>query len=174
MLSDKDIIIKIKNGEIDYFSLIVKKYSSLIYQYIKLKIKNKEDAEDLVQNVFISFYKVIDRFNEQKLIKPYLFQIVNNELKMFYRKYKKILPLTEDIYLQDDRFIDNFNDEDIMKILKKLKSQEKKIIMMIVDGYSYEDIAKKFKKPVNTVKSIIRRIRLKLRSLNSDFYRDNF
>lgn len=174
MLSDKDIIIKIKNGEIDYFSLIVKKYSSLIYQYIKLKIKNKEDAEDLVQNVFISFYKVIDRFDEQKLIKPYLFQIVNNELKMFYRKYKKILPLTEDIYLQDDRFIDNFNDEDIMKILKKLKSQEKKIIMMIVDGYSYEDIAKKFKKPVNTVKSIIRRIRLKLRSLNSDFYRDNF
>lgn len=174
MLSDKDIIIKIKNGEIDYFSLIVKKYSSLIYQYIKLKIKNKEDAEDLVQNVFISFYKVIDRFDEQKLIKPYLFQIVNNELKMFYRKYKKILPLTEDIYLQDDRFIDNFNDEDIMKILKKLKSQEKKIIMMIVDGYSYKDIAKKFKKPVNTVKSIIRRIRLKLRSLNSDFYRDNF
>lgn len=173
MLSDKNIIIKIKNGEIDYFSFIVKKYFYSIYQYIKLKIKNKEDTEDLVQNVFISFYKAIGKFDEQKPIKPYLFQIVNNQLKMFYRKYKNFLPLKEDIYLENDRIIDNFYNRNIFKTLKKLKFEEKEMMAMIADGYSYEDVARKFKKPVNTVKSIIRRIRLKLRNLDSDLRRDD-
>lgn len=158
-LSEKEIIQKIKNGEIDYYSLIVKKYSFLIYQYVKKKIKNINDVEDIVQNIFIAFYKAIDRFNEEKSIKPYLFQIVANELKMFYRKNQKLLPLKEGIIFEKNEE-NNFFDE---KILDRLNNQEKKILLMIIDGYSYQEIAKKFKKSLNTIKSIIRRARIKIK-----------
>jgi len=161
MLSDKDVIIRIKNGEIDYYSFIVNKYTASIYRYIEVKIKKKEDVEDLVQNVFISFYKAIDRFDENKPVKPYLYQIVTNELKMFYRKYKNIVSLNENIYVEE---VDKeMFDEQYFKLLNE---REKQMLLMIADGYSYEEIAKKFKKPINTVKSIVRRARNKLKVEN--------
>src|SRR5450759_1216158 len=143
-LSDKDIIKKIKNGEINYFSFIVNKYTTLIYQYIKRKLFNKDETDDLVQNVFISFYKAIERFDEERSIKPYLFQIVQNELKMYFRSYKKSLPL-------DERIVSEESQEELkIEDFKLLNSQERGIFKHISDGYSYEEIAKLFKKPLNT------------------------
>lgn len=162
-ISDKDIIIKIKNGEIDQYSYIVKKYTTSIYRYIERRLFKKEDTDDLVQNVFISFYKAIDRFDVKKLIKPYLFQIVQNELKMYYRSKKLSVPLNEDFYLVDDRLIDNAHD--IENHIKLLNNQEKEIFLHIIDGYSYEEISRKIKKPLNTVKSLVRRGRLKIKKV---------
>lgn len=162
-LTDKEIIRKIKNGEINYYSYIVNKYTTSVFRYIELKIKKKEDVEDLVQNVFISFYKAIDRFDEEKPVKPYLYQIVSNELKMFYRKHKSLLPLKEEIIIEEKlAFAEVAAGKE--EILKSLKGGERQMLMMIGDGYSYEEVAKKFKKPLNTVKSIIRRARQKVKN----------
>ena len=160
-ISDKDIIRKIKNGEIDNYSYIVKKYTTLIYRFIQRKLFNKEDIDDLVQNVFISFYKAIEKFDEKKPIKPYLFQIVQNELKMYYRSKKQTIPLNDNIYLDHNRDVDIID----INYLTYLKQDEKQIFLYITEGYSYEEIAKLIKKPVNTIKSIVRRGRLKLKSI---------
>jgi RNA polymerase sigma-70 factor (ECF subfamily) len=157
-LSDKDIVRKIKNGEIDHYSHIVKKYTSIIYHHIKRKLFKKDETDDLVQNVFISFYKAIEKFNEKRPIKPYLFKIVQNELKMYFRSYKKSLPLDEGIVSEEKR------DEIKIEDLNLLNSQEKAIFKNISEGYSYEEIGKLYKKPVNTIKSIVRRSRLKLKN----------
>ena len=157
-LSDKDIIAKIKNGEIDYYSLLVKKYTDTIYRFIKLKIRKDEDAEDLTQNVLISFYRAIDRFDESKPVRPYLYQIVRNELKMFYRSHKTILPLKEEMVGETEEAM--VFDESNLKVLNKT---EKEILLLVYEGASYEEIAKQFKKPLNTIKSIIRRARLKVK-----------
>lgn len=159
-ISDKDIIIKIKNGEIDHYSFIVKKYTTSIYRFIEKKLFKKEDTDDLVQNVFISFYKSLDRFDEKRPVKPYLFQIVQNELKMYYRSKKPTVQLDENVYLVHDRDIDIQDD-----IFTSLKNDEKRIFKYISDGYNYHEIAQIFKKPLNTIKSIVRRGRLKLLKL---------
>lgn len=158
-LSDKDIILRIRNGEINHYSYIVKKYATSMYRYIEGRLFNKYDVGDLVQNTFISFYKALDKFDETKSIKPYLFQIVQNELKMYYRSKKHTVQLNEDIYLPHDRGIDII-DESYLNYLDK---EERKIFQQISDGYSYEEIGKLFKKPLNTIKSIVRRGRLKLK-----------
>ncbi|MCX7955997.1 MAG: sigma-70 family RNA polymerase sigma factor [Patescibacteria group bacterium] len=167
-MSDKEIILKIKNGQIDYFEIIVKKYTSKIYQYIKKKVLKKEDTEDLTQNVFISFYKSINRFDENKPIEPYLYQIAKNELKMFYRSKKKFFSFNEKFYFCNDRIKDRIEDfiEDFdvkMILLKKLKKEEREIFLMLAEGYSYQEIAKKFKKSLNTIKTIIKRGREKIK-----------
>lgn len=158
-LSDKDVIIRIRNGEINHYSYIVKKYTTSIYRFIERKLFKKEDADDLVQNVFISFYKAIEKFDEKRPIKPYLFQIVQNELKMYFRSYKKEQPLNEQIISEEK--------EESLKIedLKLLNKQEKEVFKHINEGYSYEEIGKLFKKPLNTIKSIVRRGRLKLKKV---------
>jgi len=66
-MTDKEVILKIKNGEINYFEFLIKKYlkkySNFVYQYLFLRIKNKEDCEDILQEIFLSFYKSLSRFN---------------------------------------------------------------------------------------------------------------
>jgi RNA polymerase sigma-70 factor (ECF subfamily) len=158
-ISDKDIIKRIKNGEIDCYSYIVKKYTSLIFQYIERKLFKKEEADDLVQNIFISFYKAVEKFDENRPIKPYLFQIVQNELKMYFRSYKKNLPLDEKIISEVSQ--EEFKIEDF----KLLNNQERRIFKYISEGYSYQEITKLIKKPINTIKSIVRRCRLKLKKI---------
>ena len=165
-LSDKDIIEKIRNGEINYYSFIVKKYTTSIYRYIERKLFKKDEVDDLVQNVFISFYKAIEKFDEKKPIKPYLFQIVQNELKMYYRSKKQTIPLNDNIYLDHDRDVDIID----INYLTYLKQDEKQIFLYMTEGYSYEEIAKLIKKPVNTIKSIVRRGRLKLLACASKKY----
>ncbi|MDO8609176.1 MAG: sigma-70 family RNA polymerase sigma factor, partial [bacterium] len=87
-LTDKEAIERIKNGEIDIFSQIVNEYSSKINAYIKAKLFNKLEVDDLVQNTFISFYKALFHFDDTKPVLPYLYQIARNELKMYYRSRK--------------------------------------------------------------------------------------
>jgi RNA polymerase sigma-70 factor (ECF subfamily) len=129
----------------------------MIYRFIERKLFKKDEADDLVQNVFISFYKAIERFDEKRPVKPYLFQIVQNELKMYFRSYKKSLPLDESIISEDRQ------EEVKIEDLKLLSNQEKVIFERIGEGYSYQEIAKIFKKPLNTIKSIVRRGRIKIK-----------
>lgn len=161
-ISDKDIIKRIKNGEIDCYSYIVKKYTTSMYRYIEGRLFNKYDVDDLVQNTLISFYKALDKFDETKPVKPYLFQIVQNELKMYYRSKKNTVQLNEDIYLAHGRGVDIID----YSYLNHLNKNEKKIFQQISEGYSYEEIAKLINKPVNTIKSIVRRGRLKIRNIH--------
>ncbi len=156
--TDHDVIVSIKSGQIDQFEFLVKKYSDPVFRFVKLKVKNHEDAEDLVQNVFISFYKAIDRFDESRSVKPYLYQIVRNELKMFYRSHKTTLPLKEEIVGTTEE-ITVFDQND----LRVLDKTEKEILLMAYEGISYAEIAEQLKKPLNTIRSIIRRARLKVK-----------
>jgi len=162
-MSDSEVIKKIKNGEIDCFEVLVKKYSKVIYSYLFSKLKKKEDCEDLIQEIFLSFYKNINRFDEKKPVLPYLFEIAKNSLKMFYRKRKIFLPLKEEIIKEDDfKF---FEDIEVNSFgnLNKLNEKEKKIFEMLGQGYKIKEIAKILRIKENTVKSIIRRGRLKLK-----------
>jgi len=160
---DKELIIKIKNGEIDFFEVLVKKYSKVIYSYLFSRLKKKEDCEDLVQEIFLSFYKSINRFDEKKPVLPYLFEITKNSLKMFYRKRKIFLPLKEEIIKEDDfKFFEDIK-VDSFGNLNKLNEKEKKIFEMLGQGYKIKEIAKILRIKENTIKSIIRRGRLKLK-----------
>jgi RNA polymerase sigma-70 factor (ECF subfamily) len=160
-LSEREIIIKIKNGEIEHFSFLVRKYMKIIYNYISKKIYNRLDIDDLVQNSFLSFYKSIKKFNEEKPPLPYLYTIAKNEIKMYLRVRKVILPLNERI-LASDESDNQFFQEDVSRLAEKLAEDQKKALKLLSEGYNYQEIAQKFKKPVNTVKSIIRRARLKI------------
>ncbi len=160
-LSDEEIILKIRQGEIEHFSLIVKKYTQPIYRFISRRLFNQTEVEDLVQNSFVSFYKSINRFEESRKILPYLYEIAKNELKMYYRSHKNTLPLKEEIVVEEK--------EDVAYdplVLNVLDRREKMILLQVAEGYSYTELARKYKISLNTLKSKIRRARLKIKAEN--------
>lgn len=165
-ISDQEVIRKIKNGEIDRFSIIVEGYTPQIYRYIKARLFQKLDVDDLVQNTFVSFYKAIYRFEEEKPILPYLFQIAKNELKMYFRSHKEMKSLEDSMHIGNGD--EEFYTEDYSPLLDKLSEEQREILQLLQDGYSYAEIAKKCGRPVNTIRTIIRRARLQVKKLYNE------
>lgn len=168
---DKEVIKKIKNGEIDHFSTLVKQYESQIYQYVRARLFQKLDADDIVQNTFVSFYKVISRFDETKPVLPYLFQITKNELKMYYRSHKETVSLEDSLEMKTEQA--DFYAEDYSRVLEKLSDEQREILQLLEEGYSYEEIAQKYNRPINTIRTIIRRARLQVKKLYEDSSKTN-
>lgn len=152
-VSEEEIIRKIKRGEINYFEFLVNKYSRLVYFYALKKVANREDAEDIVQNAFVKAYKGIDRFDLKQKFYPWFFTIVKNEINEFFRKNKTHSKLDEE--MAEDVKEEGFGFE---YLIKDLKPEYKQVLQLYFEeGYSYQEIAEKIEKPINTVKTLIRR-----------------
>ena len=152
--SEREIILKIKQGEINYFEFFVKKYSGIALRFAVKKTGNIHDAEDIVQNSFIKIYKAMDRLDENQQFYDYFFSILKNELIEFFRKKRKTEPLPDNLFSPENNSYLTYS------FFDKLKLKHKQVLQLYADGYSYEEIAKKLKKPINTVKTLIRRARL--------------
>jgi RNA polymerase sigma-70 factor (ECF subfamily) len=163
-LSERDIIKKIKNGEIDYFASFVKRFSQIIYYYAKKRIKDEQDVPDIVQNSFIKAYKGMERFDEKKTFYPYLFTILKNEIIDYYRKKKYHVKIEEDHATYEERSINEATD--FTNTLDKLKPESGAVIKLYyIEGYSYKEIAGKLKKPINTVKTLLHRGKSELKKI---------
>jgi RNA polymerase sigma-70 factor (ECF subfamily) len=155
-ISEKEIIGRIKNGEIDYFGYLVNRFSQIIYFYVRKRVRDEHDAADITQNSFIKAYKGMEWFDSKKAFYPYLFTITKNELINFYRKKKYETKLTEDAASYEEKFIDSTADFD--SAMDRLKIEYKTVIKLYyIEGYSYKEIATKLDKPINTIKTLLRR-----------------
>ena len=164
-MEDKELIKKIKNGEINNFVFIVRKYHSKLYQFFSQRLLEREAIDDLIQETLIKFYKNINRFNEEKSIAPYLLAMAQNELKMYWRKNReKTLSLSENIEDESENFLMG-KDESLLLSLDK---RERKIINFIKQGYRYNEIGKRLKINENTIKTIMRRLRLKIKKIKNE------
>ncbi|MFH0773641.1 MAG: sigma-70 family RNA polymerase sigma factor [bacterium] len=155
-MTDAAVIAQVKEGNIDTFGILVEKYTAKIHHFVVQKLFDKEEADDIVQNSFIQFYKALGSFDVSKPVYPYLLQITRNELNMYYRKHHKTVPLNEDIIQSPERV----QTEDTTNILQGLKKDYRKALVWFAEGYSYQEIAKRLGKPLNTVRTLIRRARL--------------
>lgn len=96
------------NQKITYqnFDAFYGEYYNQIYWYIYKKINHTEDAQDLAGDVFCACYKNFSNYDPEKSsLSTWLYVIVNNRLKNYYRDRKISVPLDEQLdekYLQTD------------------------------------------------------------------------
>ena len=77
-------------------------YYCQVYGYVLKKIGNNQIAEDLTMDVFYSVWDKFDSFDESKAtFQTWLYVIVNNKLKNYYRDRKEIVELDESITRED-------------------------------------------------------------------------
>ena len=92
--------------EYQNFDDFYKEYYNQVYWYIYKKINHIENAQDLAGDVFCSCYKNFNNYDPQKSsITTWLYVIVNNRLKNYYRDRKITVPLDEQVdeyYLRID------------------------------------------------------------------------
>jgi RNA polymerase sigma-70 factor (ECF subfamily) len=61
-------------------------FSEQIRNYLLKKVKQKDDADDLLQDIFIKIHGNIEQLNDEKKLAPWIYQIVRNSLTDYYRK----------------------------------------------------------------------------------------
>jgi len=157
-------------GDQGAWNMIISTYSKTVYNIALNFTHNKDDASDLVQDIFLKLYQNLHKFNQDRNIKGWITQLAKNYCIDYWRKNKK---QGNKVELEDNLAFTDENPEQInileseKKYLRgkiKLLDSELKItlIMRDIEGMSYSSISQVLDIPEGTVKSRINRARIKL------------
>ena len=90
-LNDKELLEQFRQSETKEraFTSIVKKYQEKLYWHIRRMVINHEDANDVLQNMFIKVWKGLENFKEESQLYTWLYRIATNESFTFLEQQKK-------------------------------------------------------------------------------------
>jgi RNA polymerase sigma factor (sigma-70 family) len=94
MLEDKLLLWRFKRGNREVFRLIYEKYAEGLLTLAANLLNDKADAEDVVQDVFISFVRSVEKFHLRGSLKGYLTTCVANRSRDYIRKNRRRQTLT--------------------------------------------------------------------------------
>ena len=153
---------RFKDGEQSAFRKIFDAYQHLIYKYILSYCKNAEEAEELVQEVFVLLFVNRLKINNATGIYPYLFVVAKRmTISNFKRKVVQSKYLNHLSYNWIEECSDTEKDLDaselstvLQSIIAKLPSRQQEIYCLNrFEDLSYQEIADKIGLSKNTVKN---------------------
>lgn len=90
MDEDLKLVSEVLSGNIDSFNILVNKYELVILRFIYNMIRDKEAAEDITQEVFITLYNKLYSYNTEYKFSNWMYQIARNKCIDYIRKYKRV------------------------------------------------------------------------------------
>jgi RNA polymerase sigma-70 factor (ECF subfamily) len=178
-VSESKLIAKARRGNHEAFTELVQKHSGKIYGVSLRMLKNREDAEDNVQNVLVKAYYNIGRFEGHSQFSTWLFRITINEALMKLRRHKPerfvnttdpgadsstyaTYPEIEDHRQNHER--EYINRELAAKALQCLNpSLRNTFVLQKAEGWTNRELARAMGITVETVKSRVFRARTRSR-----------
>ena len=141
------------------FSEIYLRYSDRIFNYCQKILGSYQDAKDVFQETFVSFYQKADKLELQNSIGAILFKIARNSSINYNRQRKIFSEISEDILAVNNH--ENENKEIIEMINKALEMlpfhQKEAFILRHVQGLSYEEISKITMTNPGTIRNRVKR-----------------
>lgn len=144
----------IKEESITAFEVFYKRYNSLVYKIAFSILKNKENSEDVMQNVFTKIYQLPVISLPDRNEASWLYTVTKNEAITKLRSTKENFDIdtvynTEASNDEIEKIIDN---DKYNKIIDKLSKKEQEIISLKILGeLSFNEIAKLMNMPIGTV-----------------------
>lgn len=87
-LNDNELISKVLSGDHQAYAGLVNRYQNYVFTLTLRMLKNREDAEEVAQDVFIKAFKYLADFRGASKFSTWLYTIVNNTCISFLRKKK--------------------------------------------------------------------------------------
>lgn len=158
------------NMTADYISYLVESYSDTIVRICYTYLKNKSDAEDVCQDVFLKIIDKSPEFEDKKHEKAYLIKtavnMCKNKLTSFWNKNK----CSEDNIPESGAY-DNYKDDTVINAVLSLPEKYRiTVYMFYYEGYSTLEISKIIGKSDAAVRSYLHRAREKLKTVLKEEY----
>lgn len=150
-------------------------YGEMVIRLAYAYVKQKEIAEDISQEVFISCYKHLDQFEERSSYKTWLYRITVNKCKdhlkswsyknLFSVEFSKLYTLIS----SDRKETEVDLDQEIFKKVMNLSLKHREVIILhYYEDLSIQEIADLLKQNPNTIKTRLHRGRSKLKQILSE------
>ncbi len=173
LYSDTYYIERIQAGDTASFACLLNRYSCQVHSLIFKIVRNREDAEELSQDVFIKVFKRLNSFKGDSSFSTWIYKIAYNTAISETRKRKhEYLAIEESIINNvsekavDEALGRSDSDEQIQKLeaaLEKLSPDERAIILLFyMEEKSVDEVVAITGFSVSNVKTKLHRIRKKL------------
>lgn len=156
------------------FTLLYDNYSKSLYGVIYNLIKNKEESEDVLQEVFVKIWNNIDSYNETKgRLYTWMLNIARNTSidklrSKGYNNSQKNLSADNFVYMLEDnsKALNRIDAIGIKEFIKKLKPKCIQIIeLLFFQGYTQQEASEELEIPLGTVKTNNRNCMNELRTI---------
>lgn len=165
LMDIEQYVIDAQKGDKEAFAVIIRAFERQIYTYCYYMLKNREEAEDALQEIFIKLYRSIQKYEHQVSFSSWLYKIAYYHCMDMFRKksrQKKTLFLQKEIKeLEHQQLQENI--PEVEQLLMSLKVEEKHLVLLrAVEQYSFEEIGQIMECKPATLRKKYERIRKKL------------
>lgn len=180
--NEREILLRFRNGDQRAFQKIYERYKDPLYRFIKSYVKEREYAEEIVQDSFVKLWQVRVNIDMNQPFEAYLFTISKRKIYRFLKKAADDRELRENIFCTNQinlAMIEQSTDWQSYEHLAKaaidsLPEKRKKIFLLLFeDGLTYAEISNRLEISPSTVRSQVQSglkdIRQYFRA-NSDLY----
>lgn len=176
-LDDKIIIRNLKKGDVQSFDNIFNKYNKKVYYFALSYLKNREEAQDVVQEVFMNLWKHRDQINEYYVFSKYLFKITYNATCKTFRKQASDKKQLEEV-VRNSIVEDNSTNLDIEynslyetanALIEKMPARQKEIYLLSMnEQLTTEQIAQRLNISKKTVENYLSQVKTSIKKSISD------
>lgn len=189
--ADEVLIELVKRGDRAAFDEIFQRYQSKAYRLVMGILRDHQDAEEVLQEIFLKVFEKLDTFRGEAAFSSWLYRVALNSAFMKLREKKGTItvPLEEVLHDIEDTDITSGSDwpggpdaevatEEVMNIIgeaiEKMPEDFRAVmILRDIEGFSNEEAGELLDLSVSAVKSRLHRARLFLRKKLDDFYRQH-
>jgi len=189
-LSDQELVARFQTGDRNVLSEFLKRYHSRIYRLAYGMLRNPQDAEEVIQEVFLRLFQKLDSFKGESSFSSWLYRVAINTTYMKLREKRgaDMLPLeivgksldeqveqrgsSDWMSRPDEELLTEESLKLISDAIEQLPDDFKTVLILRdVDGLSTEEVGQLLGLSPPAVKSRLHRARLFLRKKLVDFYK---
>lgn len=151
----------------DRFIQTVKRNSQRLFVIAFSYLKNKDDAEDILQNTFLKLWKSNVEFSDDESVDKWLTRVLINGCKNFFNLSFRQNKSIEEVY--DISAFDEYFNLDLYNAVMSLNKKERLcVILFYYDDLPIKEISQTTGIKESTVKSLLKRSREKLKQILGD------
>lgn len=178
--SDEHLVGRCLAGDERAWQVLVRRHAPLLFSLARRSVRRLDEAEDLVQDVFLKVSRMLDRHDGRSPFKPWLLQVARNHIIDHHRSHRREKEATSELDAmpfepastapsQSANLLRKQRQEAVRSAVTKLPPKLREAVLLRdVEGLEYDEIATMTGQPLGTVKSRINRGRLQLAELLQD------
>lgn len=145
--------------QLSNFEVIYDQYADMLYRIALSYVRNPQDAEDVLQDVFLRYLKTPKVFRDEDHQRSWLVRVTINRCKDIFRSRKNDLPFEEEVFASMDK-----EALTVMDLLEKLPDKYRRVVILHeLEGYRIEEVAKMLHLTISAVKMRLSRAKKMLR-----------
>jgi RNA polymerase sigma factor (sigma-70 family) len=167
--SDERLVALTRRGQHAAFETLCARYQSRLLSFVRHMLGSREDAEDVLQEVFAAAFNAVLADEREINVRPWLYRIARNRSLNHLRRASAVGMDSMDVHFADhglstgDRVLRRESFRELLADVQRLpETQRTALLLREIDALSYEHIAHAMETTVPSVKSLLVRARISL------------